>query len=113
MVFVCQTVAFDSTFHNKCIQHSTCLSFQNIFYSAVGSALRLGSFEEDNWMITLPMYHIGGMAIVFRACLYGIAITIAEKFSAENIAKEIKNHNGVRVNIVHSRTNVLVIIIGN
>lgn len=61
------------------------LTHQNFFYSALASAYRLGTLPSDQWLCTLPLYHVGGLSIVIRACLYGIAINLHPKFSLDAV----------------------------
>ncbi|MFW6097177.1 MAG: o-succinylbenzoate--CoA ligase [Chloroflexota bacterium] len=56
------------------------LSFGNHFWSATASALRLGVQAEDRWLSALPLYHVGGLAVLFRSCLYGTAVILHEGF---------------------------------
>ena len=50
------------------------LTFPNHFYSASGSAYRVGVQPDDRWLCTLPLYHVRGMAIILRPALYGITV---------------------------------------
>lgn len=59
------------------------LSYGNVFYSAMASAYRIGTLPDDIWLSILPMYHIGGLSIIIRAVLYGIAVDLRAKFNAE------------------------------
>lgn len=59
------------------------LIFGNHFYSAMGSAARLGTLPNDCWLSCLPLFHVGGLAIIFRACLYGIAVALHERFDLD------------------------------
>lgn len=56
------------------------LTFSNHFYSAMGSAYRVGTQPDDRWLCNLPLYHVGGMAIILRAALYGIAVVLQDGF---------------------------------
>ena len=56
------------------------LTFANHLWSAVASAFRLGVDPEDRWLSCLPLYHVGGLALVFRSCLYGTALVLQEGF---------------------------------
>ena len=62
------------------------LTFGNHFYSAVASALRLGTLPDDCWLSCLPLFHVGGLAIIFRACLYGICVALHERFDLDAIS---------------------------
>ena len=59
------------------------LSFENLFWSATASSYRLGIDSEDRWLSCLPLYHVGGLAVVFRSCLYGTAIALQRRFELE------------------------------
>ncbi len=48
--------------------------------SAKGSARNLGVRENDNWLCIIPLYHIGGLAIVTRSLFYGTAMTVQQGF---------------------------------
>jgi len=56
------------------------LTFENHFWSAVASAFRLGVDPQDRWLLCMPLYHVGGMAIVLRSCLYGTAVVLHPRF---------------------------------
>ena len=59
------------------------LSFDNHFWSATASSYRLGVETNDRWLSCLPLYHVGGLAVVFRSCLYGTAIVLQRGFELE------------------------------
>jgi len=61
------------------------LTFNNHFYSAMGSAYRLGTRPSDLWLSCLPLYHVGGLAVIFRSCLYGTAVDLHPKFDLQTI----------------------------
>jgi o-succinylbenzoate---CoA ligase len=52
------------------------LSYGNFFHSAMSSAYHLGVLPDDYWLCCLPLYHIGGLSIIVRACLYGISVNL-------------------------------------
>lgn len=59
------------------------LSPGNHFWSATSSAYRLGVDTDDRWLTCLPLYHVGGLAVVFRSCLYGTAIVLHRAFNLD------------------------------
>ena len=61
------------------------LTFGNHFYSAMGSAYRLGVVPNDLWLSCLPLYHVGGLAVIFRSCLYGTAIDLHSRFTLDGV----------------------------
>ena len=58
------------------------LTWENFWHSAMTSAYRLGVLPKDRWLCVLPLYHVGGLSIVLRSCLYGTAIDLHPKFDA-------------------------------
>ncbi len=52
------------------------LTWGNLLSSAIASAFRLGALPSDRWLLTLPLYHIGGLSILMRSALYGSAIRL-------------------------------------
>jgi O-succinylbenzoic acid--CoA ligase len=59
------------------------LSYGNFFHGANASAYRLGLHTDDCWLSCLPLYHVGGLAVIFRSCLYGTAIDLHRRFDPE------------------------------
>jgi o-succinylbenzoate---CoA ligase len=56
------------------------LTYGNYWWSAIGSALNLGLHADDRWLAVLPLFHVGGLAIVIRAAIYGISIVLHQVF---------------------------------
>jgi O-succinylbenzoic acid--CoA ligase len=61
------------------------ITFGNHFYSAMASAYRLGLNPDDRWLSILPLYHVGGLAVIFRSTLYGITTVLHDTFDIEII----------------------------
>jgi O-succinylbenzoic acid--CoA ligase len=57
------------------------------FYaSAQASAARIGVHPDDNWLCVLPLYHVGGLSIVYRSTLYGTSFTLLPRFDVSEVA---------------------------
>lgn len=52
------------------------ITFGNHYFSALGSAARIGLDPGDSWLVCLPFYHVGGLAIIFRSLLYNTAVSL-------------------------------------
>jgi o-succinylbenzoate---CoA ligase len=50
------------------------LTYGNHWWSALGSAMNLGLHADDRWLACLPLFHVGGMAILIRSVIYGIPV---------------------------------------
>jgi O-succinylbenzoic acid--CoA ligase len=76
------------------------LTFGNHFYSAVSSAFRLGHDPQDRWLVTLPLFHVGGLAIIFRCCLYGTTLVLQDGFDPQAVLQAITDQNITLVSLV-------------
>ena len=66
------------------------LSYGNLWYSAVGSALYLGHQPGDTWLATLSLHHIGGLSILYRAALGGATVDLHERFEPSAVIASIQ-----------------------
>ena len=57
-------------------------SFGNHHYNALGSNENIPFTAGDRWLLSLPLYHVGGLAILFRALINGGTVVIPEKNEA-------------------------------
>jgi O-succinylbenzoic acid--CoA ligase len=56
------------------------LTIGNWTWNALGSALTLGLDAQDRWLCTLPLGHVGGLAILLRSAIYGTTVVLHECF---------------------------------
>lgn len=54
------------------------LTMGNLVASAAASSWRLGVIPSDRWYCCLPMYHMGGIAPVYRSVLYGTVVVVED-----------------------------------
>ncbi|MDR7417064.1 MAG: o-succinylbenzoate--CoA ligase, partial [Armatimonadota bacterium] len=66
------------------------LTYGNHYWNAVGWAQRLGVAEHDTWLVVMPLCHIGGLAILWRAALFGATVVIHEAFDAGAVCAELE-----------------------
>ncbi len=64
-------------------------SFANHWYSALGSNENLPFGPGDCWLLSLPLYHIGGYSLLFRAFVSGASLAIGKP--DESIAHSLEN----------------------
>lgn len=55
-------------------------------WAALGSERALGHDPEDVWLLTLPLFHVGGQAILLRAILAGARVVALPRFDAARTA---------------------------
>jgi O-succinylbenzoic acid--CoA ligase len=76
------------------------LTFSNHFYSAVASGYRLGVWPKDIWLCCLPIYHVGGLAILLRSCLYGTAVELHDGFHVAAVSDSLDTRKITLVSLV-------------
>ena len=70
------------------------------WWNAVGSALNLGYHRDDCWLACLPLFHIGGLSILFRSVIYGISVILHEKFDAAAVNRAICEEHVTIISVV-------------
>ncbi len=73
-------------------------SLGNHYYSALGSNSNILLAPGDVWGIFLPLYHVGGLSIIFRTLISGSAIAVP--FNRSSISEAIKSMNITHVSFV-------------
>lgn len=67
------------------------LSSSAFWSSALGSAELLGTGAEDRWLVCMPLFHVGGLSVLIRACLAGSCAVIQPRFDAEAVAQALEH----------------------
>ena len=65
------------------------LTYSNLLWTALGSASSLGLTPRDVWLCCLPLNHIGGLAILFRAVVAGIGVELHPRFDTDAVAEAL------------------------
>ncbi|MFO7925406.1 MAG: o-succinylbenzoate--CoA ligase [Halobacteriota archaeon] len=76
------------------------LTLGNVLASATASAFRLGLRSDDCWHDPLPMYHMGGLAPVYRSVLYGTALSMQREFDPEATLEALEAADSTAVSLV-------------
>lgn len=58
------------------------LTHGNLRASAEANAARLGGEATQRWLGTLPLFHVGGLAMLYRCAVYGASIALEQHFDA-------------------------------
>ncbi len=59
------------------------LSLGNLYYSALGSNENIPLLPQDTWLLSLPLFHVGGLGIMFRCLLAASQIFVAQRFEVK------------------------------
>ena len=54
------------------------LTYGNLYFNALGSNENIPITEVDRWLLSLPLYHVGGIGIVFRTLLGGGTVVLPD-----------------------------------
>lgn len=65
------------------------LTFANHLWNALASHLHLGGSPEDPWLVVLPFYHVGGLAVLWRGVLSGALVVVHDRFDPELFNREV------------------------
>ena len=65
------------------------ITYGNLWFSAIASALHLGHHPEDIWLAAMPLFHVGGLAILFRGVIGAIPVILHEQFEPERVLTAI------------------------
>lgn len=73
-------------------------SLANHYYSALGSAANLTLKKGDVWLLSLPLFHVGGLAIPIRCWLGGAAVAIG--LQTETLSEQILRFRPTHLSLV-------------
>ncbi len=73
-------------------------SLGNHYYSALGANTVLPLAAGDRWLLSLPLYHVGGLGILFRCFVAGAAIALRRP--QEGLAAAIERIRPTHVSLV-------------
>jgi O-succinylbenzoic acid--CoA ligase len=68
--------------------------------SALASAWNLGVAPDDRWLCCLPLWHVGGLAILVRSAVYGTTAVVHDGFDAERVREELESGEVTLVSLV-------------
>jgi O-succinylbenzoic acid--CoA ligase len=63
------------------------LTEQHLQASAAASAKNLGGEPTQRWLGTLPLFHVGGLAMLHRCAVYGACLQLEPGFDAERASQ--------------------------
>jgi o-succinylbenzoate---CoA ligase len=66
------------------------LSYGNHHASALASAENLGIAAEDRWLGVLPLFHVGGLAVLLRSAIYATTAVLQGRFDAARVRDSLE-----------------------
>jgi o-succinylbenzoate---CoA ligase len=77
------------------------LSVENLIYNALGANERMPLDGHSRWLLSLPLYHVGGAGILYRSFLAGSAVVIPEH--AETLSSSLARYAPTHLSVVHTQ----------
>ncbi len=76
------------------------LTYGNLLWSALGSAVALGLDADERWLCALPVCHVGGLSILMRSAVYATTAVVHERFDTECVLRALGTQEITLVSLV-------------
>jgi o-succinylbenzoate---CoA ligase len=84
------------------------ITFANHFHSALGTLYRLEPAAMHRWLLCMPLYHVGGLSIVLRCCLFGTTVVLHDGFNVAAVSEAIDRDTITIVSLVPTMLHRLI-----
>jgi len=76
------------------------LTFANLLWCSLGSAVALGCHPGERWLCALPLSHVGGFSILVRSAIYGTTAVVHERFEIDRVLHALREERITLVSLV-------------
>jgi o-succinylbenzoate---CoA ligase len=77
------------------------LTYRNHFASAIASATHLEIDHDcDRWLNCMPLFHIGGLSIIWRSVIWGMTMVLLPKFDVSEVCQAIATQEITFISLV-------------
>jgi len=76
------------------------LTYGNLLWSAIGSAVALGLDPDERWLCALPLSHVGGLSILVRSAIYATSAVVHERFETDRALHALQQQEATLVSVV-------------
>ncbi len=76
------------------------LTYGNHWWSATASAINLGHHRDERWLVCLPLFHVGGLAILFRSVIFGVPVILHDGFDPAAVNSAIDEQGVTLLSVV-------------
>lgn len=67
------------------------LTHRNVAAAVSASQQRLGNTSADKWLLAMPLFHVGGLSILWRSAAAKGTVVVHNKFDAVRVVQAVKN----------------------
>ncbi|MBM4381387.1 MAG: AMP-binding protein, partial [Deltaproteobacteria bacterium] len=82
------------------VSKAAALTGANFTASARASALNLGGGEDSCWLACLPLFHVGGLALLWRVAEGGGRAVLQDGFQAERVLSALEAEQVTHLSVV-------------
>jgi len=65
------------------------LRHRSFLWNALATAAHLGARPGDRWLACMPLAHVGGLALLARAAVFGAAVVLHDRFDPERVSQSL------------------------
>jgi O-succinylbenzoic acid--CoA ligase len=76
------------------------LTYGNLLWSALGSAVALGLDHRERWLCALPLAHVGGLSILLRSTIYATTAVLHERFDTDAVLDALREQDITLISVV-------------
>ncbi|QPK93841.1 o-succinylbenzoate--CoA ligase [Actinomyces sp. zg-332] len=84
------------------------IMWKHIISHVYMSKKKLGVTQNDVWLIVLPIFHVGGLMIIFRSLYNGTSIKTLEKFDCNTVLNLIRKEEVNMISLVPTMLNKII-----
>ncbi len=84
------------------------LTYNNHWWSAIGSALNLGLEMTDKWLACVPLFHVSGLSILMKNVIYGMSVHLFRSFDPGEVNKTIIDEKITMLSVVATMLQALL-----
>lgn len=96
---ICTIISTSGTTGNP---KGVCLSLSNHLAAAEASGCNLRNDPSDRWLINLPLFHIGGLSIIYRSAVSGLAMVVHDRFGVQEAIAAMKDSGVTHMSVVEN-----------
>jgi O-succinylbenzoic acid--CoA ligase len=65
------------------------LTLSNLMWNTISLGFRVGTLPQDRWLLSMPLFHVGGYAIIFRSVIQGSGIILHGGFDPRLVSASL------------------------